>query len=90
MAIKEIQSGRRGIRQFAVGFDRDEIITARVRAAVLNEPAVRNQDIRVTTVAGGVVLDGAVDHLSQARRAAALAQSVDGVAYVMNNLVVVH
>jgi osmotically-inducible protein OsmY len=67
----------------------DSTITARVKAALFNGQLTAAAPIHVTTVAGVVTLDGAVQSTEVAEGAAQLAQATVGVASVRNELTVV-
>jgi len=66
----------------------DSGITAKVKAAILDEPGLKTLQIAVTTVNGVVTLSGSVDSRSNSDRAEALASAVAGVKAVENRLVV--
>lgn len=65
----------------------DSVITAKVKAALLKpDNGVSGLSIEVSTDHGEVQLSGFVDSSDQALTATRLAQSVDGVKSVRNNL----
>jgi osmotically-inducible protein OsmY len=64
----------------------DNNLTARVKAALFNEPGVMATDINVTTFRGVVSLGGFVDSQDAASRAVAAAQRVTGVRSVTNDM----
>ena len=66
----------------------DSAITAKVKAEILAEPALKVLQIGVTTTDGVVTLSGTVDSQLSLKRAAEVAQSNQGVTSVENNLVV--
>ena len=66
----------------------DSMITARIKAALLKDPAVSALAVSVETRKGTVVLSGFVESDSQLRRAAEIAAGVQGVVTVKNALVV--
>lgn len=66
----------------------DSVITAKVKAALLRDPVVSGLTVGVETRQGTVVLSGFVDNEGQARRAAGIAESVQGVVNVKNALAV--
>ena len=66
----------------------DSAITAKVKAAILDEPGLKTLQISVTTVNGVVTLSGSVDSRSKSDRAKALVGAVAGVKTVQNRLVV--
>jgi hyperosmotically inducible periplasmic protein len=64
----------------------DTAITAKVKAALVNDPQVKARDINVETFRGTVQLNGFVDDRSQIDRAVELTRSQRGVKSVVNNL----
>ncbi len=64
----------------------DRVITENVREKLRTEPVYRFSDIDVKTFAGVVQLSGFVDTDAQKRRAGELAQDVEGVTRVVNNI----
>lgn len=66
----------------------DEIITTRIQTALEQDDAMKNTFIHVQTFAGGVELTGWVDKYMQKQQALTLAVDVQGVSYVVNNLIV--
>ena len=64
----------------------DGIITAKVKSALLSDPAVKSADIAVVTRKNSVQLSGFVDNQEQIDMAIALAGKVEGVATVDNEL----
>jgi hyperosmotically inducible periplasmic protein len=64
----------------------DAAIIAKVKAAIIAEPALSSSDIKVDTVDGVVTLSGTADTPQDLERAAQLAQTVDGVKTVNNQL----
>lgn len=64
----------------------DAGITAAVKASLASDQARTLSSIDVDTVSGTVYLNGTVKDLTAKRRAEALAQRVDGVKRVVNNL----
>jgi len=66
----------------------DSVITAKVKAALVKDPAVSALAVSVETRKGIVLLSGFVDSDSQARRAAEIAAGVQGVVSVKNGLTV--
>jgi hyperosmotically inducible protein len=75
-------------RAVAGGFVEDSVITARIKTALLKDPAVSALAVSVETRKGTVVLSGFVESESQLRRAAEIAAGVRGVVTVKNGLVV--
>jgi hyperosmotically inducible periplasmic protein len=72
----------------AAEFAGDAWITARVKAALLQDGSVPALDVKVQTQDGTVQLSGFVKSAQQAERAANIAAHVDGVRKVINSLVV--
>jgi len=64
----------------------DSIITTRVKAVLLADPAIKSLEIAVVTRKGEVQLSGFVDSRAQIERALSLAQGVDGVNFVVNEM----
>jgi osmotically-inducible protein OsmY len=65
----------------------DGSITARVKTAIARDTSIGNaMNVNVTTYRGVVQLSGFVESEEQARRAAQVAQSVNGVQTVQNDL----
>lgn len=75
-------------RIHAAEFAGDAWLTAKVKAALLQNPAVPGLMVKVQTHDGTVELSGFVKTQQQAARAAAVAAHVDGVKKVVNSLVV--
>jgi hyperosmotically inducible protein len=67
----------------------DSVITAKVKTALIQEPAVSAMDINVTTYRGVVQLSGFVESEAQAQRAEATARGISGVRSVDNAIKVV-
>lgn len=64
----------------------DSVITAKVKAAFINDPAVKATEINVETFKGEVQLSGFVAQPADAQRAADLARGVKGVKSVKNDV----
>lgn len=64
----------------------DNLITARVKAALLKDPQVSALGVSVATHNGIVLLSGFVDNAGQVRRAGEIAARVQGVVNVRNAL----
>lgn len=62
----------------------DTVITAKVKAAVFNEPTLKSSEINVETFKGVVQLSGFVNSQADINKAVALARSVAGVKSVKN------
>jgi osmotically-inducible protein OsmY len=66
----------------------DSAITAKVKTAILQDPALKVLQIDVTTHENVVQLSGFVDNREMVGRAATVARQVNGVSSVQNNLIV--
>jgi osmotically-inducible protein OsmY len=66
----------------------DSAITAKVKAAILDEPSLKVFQIKVETFKGDVQLSGFVDSARSVSKAGEVARGVKGVRSVRNNLVV--
>ena len=66
----------------------DVAITTKVKAALMAEPGLRSLEINVDTRDNVVTLNGTVDSQEKKQRAMQLAQGVEGVKSVADNLVV--
>jgi osmotically-inducible protein OsmY len=66
----------------------DSAITSKVKAAILQDPALKTFQISVTTFKGVVQLSGFVDSKDMVGRAGEVAGGVSGVREVKNDLVV--
>jgi len=66
----------------------DSTITTKVKAAILNDPALKVFQINVETFKGVVQLSGFVDSAQHVKRAEEVARGVGGVKSVKNNLIV--
>jgi osmotically-inducible protein OsmY len=66
----------------------DSTITTKVKAAILNDPALKVFQINVETFKGEVQLSGFVDSAKNASKAGEVARGVGGVKSVKNNLIV--
>jgi hyperosmotically inducible periplasmic protein len=64
----------------------DGIVTAKVKSALLADPAVKSIDIAVVTRKGVVQLSGYVDSQAQVSRAIDIARGVDGVQSIGNEM----
>ena len=65
----------------------DAAITTKVKSAILAEPGLKVLQINVDTKDGIVTLSGAVDNDEHREKAQTIAQAVEGVVRVENNLV---
>jgi hyperosmotically inducible periplasmic protein len=68
-----------------VGVD-DGIVTARVKAAFMNDPDIKSIDVAVATRKGEVQLSGFVNDQKQMDRAMAVARGVENVTSVSNEM----
>lgn len=66
---------------------RDALLTAKVKAALIRDPAVSGLRVNVKTVDGIVVLTGRVANADEAERARSAARRVDGVTEVRDEFV---
>ncbi|PSJ17901.1 BON domain-containing protein [Nitrosomonas supralitoralis] len=64
----------------------DTVITAKVKAAILNEPTLKATEINVETFKGVVQLSGFVSSSASINKAVEVARSVGGVKSVKNSL----
>lgn len=64
----------------------DATITAKVKAAILNEPDLKSTEINVETFKGVVQLSGFVSSQAAVQRAGEVARGVKGVKRVQNDL----
>jgi hyperosmotically inducible protein len=72
----------------AAGALDDSAITAKIKAAILEDSLLKVLEIEVITEAGGVQLNGTVTSQESIDRAEGIAAGVQGVKSVENNLVV--
>lgn len=64
----------------------DSVITAKVKAAILNEPSLKVTEINVETFKGVVQLSGFVSSQADINKAVEVARSVKGVSSVKNDM----
>jgi hyperosmotically inducible periplasmic protein len=64
----------------------DSIVTARVKSALLADPAVKSADIAVVTSKGEVQLSGFVDSQGQIDRALMVTRAVEGTQSIANQM----
>jgi osmotically-inducible protein OsmY len=64
----------------------DAVITAKVKAAIFNEPTLKSAEINVETFKGVVQLSGFVNSQADISKAVSLARSVKGVDAVKNDM----
>jgi osmotically-inducible protein OsmY len=70
------------------GYVDDSVITTKVKADLVNDPATKARDINVETFKGVVQLSGFVNTGQEKDRAGEIARNVKGVVDVKNNIVV--
>lgn len=73
-------------KQSAGEYIDDAAVTARVKTALIQEPGMKATAINVETYRGVVSLSGFVDSQDMARKAVGVAQRVDGVRSVKNDM----
>jgi hypothetical protein len=66
----------------------DSVVTAKIRAAIIAEPTLKMLQINVQTFKGIVQLNGFVDSAESLAKAGEVAQGVQGVRELKNDLVV--
>jgi osmotically-inducible protein OsmY len=64
----------------------DSVVTTRAKAAILDDPALRVNEISVETFDGVVQLSGFVSSQAEINRAVQLVRSVNGVQSVKNDM----
>jgi hyperosmotically inducible protein len=64
----------------------DSVITAKIKSALIEEPAAKARDIKVKTRGGTVQLSGFVDSPEAKQRAEVIASTTEGVSAVHNGL----
>jgi len=64
----------------------DSVITAKVKAAIMDETTLKTLDIKVVTEKGVVMLSGAVSTQANITKAGEIARGVKGVKSVKNDL----
>lgn len=73
-------------RESAGEYVDDVAITAKVKAAFINDPTVKATEINVETFKGDVQLSGFVAQPADAQKAVAIARGVKGVTSVKNDI----
>jgi hyperosmotically inducible protein len=68
------------------GYIDDSVITAKVKAAIFNEPTLKSTEINVETFKGTVQLGGFVNSQADINRAVEVTRKVDGVRAVKNDM----
>lgn len=66
----------------------DAVITAKVKAAIFNEPSLKSAEINVETFKGVVQLSGFVNSQASIEKASEVARGVKGVKSVKNDMLV--
>lgn len=66
----------------------DNLIAGQVKGTILGDAGMKGFDVNVTVYKGNVQLSGFVDNQEAKDRAGELAQSVNGVKVVTNNLMI--
>ena len=64
----------------------DSVITAKVKAAIFNEPTLKSTEINVETFKGVVQLGGFVNSQADINKAVEIARSVKGVTSIKNDM----
>lgn len=64
----------------------DSVITAKVKAAVLNEETLKSAEINVETYKGVVQLSGFVSSMSDINKAVEITRNIKGVSSVKNDM----
>jgi hyperosmotically inducible protein len=64
----------------------DSVITAKVKAAILEEPTLKSAEINVETFKGVVQLSGFVSSRGEMNKAVAVARGVNGVTSVKDDM----
>lgn len=86
--VKSIENGmtvKDGVATVGNTVD-DSIVTAKIKSALLADPAVRSLDIAVVTHKGEVQLSGYVASQTQINRALEIVKVVDGVSSINNEI----
>ncbi|MBE0620432.1 MAG: BON domain-containing protein [Burkholderiales bacterium] len=73
-------------REGTGGYIDDTVITAKVKAAIFNEPTLKSYEINVETFKGTVQLSGFVKDKAEMRKAVEVARHVPGVTEVKNDM----
>lgn len=73
-------------QETAQEYGHDATITARIKAEMYKDPAVKGTEVNVSTMNGVVQLSGFVDTAEAKERAGEIARSVPGVVDVRNDL----
>lgn len=86
LAGQDTENAARNAYQGTTTAVKDTSITAKVKVALHDDKVTDSDTIHVDTVAGVVTLSGVVGSTEESERAAQIAQSTNGVRYVVNNL----
>jgi len=73
-------------REGTGGYVDDSVITAKVKAAIFNEPSLKVAEINVETFKGAVQLSGFVSSWAAMNKAVEVARGVGGVTSVKNDM----
>lgn len=85
LALASYAAGEQGV---PMGSSEDQVLAARVEAAVRADPAFEKApNLTVTAAEGTVTLSGSVENAAQAKRAVQLAESIEGVKGIEDKLV---
>ena len=87
MPAKEKPTASASKRETPGEYIDDAAITAKVKAAVLNEPSLKSAEINVETSKGRVQLTGFVRSRADINKAVEVAKGVKGVKTVMNDMI---
>jgi osmotically-inducible protein OsmY len=86
VAFSVVGCAATGSRESTGEYVDDAGITAKVKAAIFNEPSLKSTEINVETFKGDVQLSGFVAQAEDAQRAATVARGVKGVTSVKNDI----
>lgn len=64
----------------------NSVLTAKVKAAIFNDPTLKSSEITVQTFKGEVQLSGFVSSIDQTNRAVDVAKGIPGVTSVKNDM----
>ncbi len=88
MAIALVACASTGKQEGAGEYLDDTVVTAKVKAALLKDPAVSGLAVNVETFKGVVQLSGFVKSTAERAHAAEVARKVDGVSLVQNDILI--
>lgn len=86
-AVKDKSAGANAKDESHGEYVDDAVITAKVKAAVLDEPSLKSAEINVETFKGVVQLSGFVGSSADIKKAEAVAKGVNGVKSVKNDMI---